>query len=121
MTPVNHMACQETGAIVPVPVNTHKMIRGLWSIAPVKKKNSIQKHFIHFQLQNIAPICLQVPSNLGKIIPVALKYLIYAMQNSPCDLAPVKQHVFLPMCSETRTSKCQMEIIFLAITHHLQS
>jgi hypothetical protein len=35
---------------------------------------------------------------LGKIIPVALKYLIYAMQNSPCgtpqahrsDLAPVK-------------------------------
>jgi hypothetical protein len=37
-------------------------------------------------------------SNLGKIIPVALKYLIYAIQNSPCgtpqaygsDLAPVK-------------------------------
>jgi hypothetical protein len=38
---------------------------------------------------------------LGKIIPVALKYLIYAMQNSPCgtlqahgsDLAPVKWSV----------------------------
>jgi hypothetical protein len=36
--------------------------------------------------------------NLGKIIPVAMKYLIYAMQNSPCetpqahgsDLAPMK-------------------------------
>jgi hypothetical protein len=36
--------------------------------------------------------------NLGKIIPVALKYIIYAMQNSPCgtpqahrsDLAPMK-------------------------------
>jgi hypothetical protein len=36
--------------------------------------------------------------NLGKIIPVPLKYLNYAMQNSPCgtpqahgsDLAPVK-------------------------------
>jgi hypothetical protein len=36
--------------------------------------------------------------DLGKIIPVALKYLIYAMPNSPCatpqahgsDLAPVK-------------------------------
>jgi hypothetical protein len=36
--------------------------------------------------------------NLGKIIPVALKYLIYAMQNGPCwtpqahgsDVAPMK-------------------------------
>jgi hypothetical protein len=32
-----HRACQETGAIVPAPVNACKMIRGAWSIAPVKK------------------------------------------------------------------------------------
>jgi hypothetical protein len=46
------------------------------------------------------PICLQIPSKVkaGKIIPVALKYLIFATQNSPCgtpqahgsDLAPMK-------------------------------
>jgi hypothetical protein len=42
---------------------------------------------------------IKCKGNLGKIIPFALKYLIYAMQNSPCgtppqahgsDLAPVK-------------------------------
>jgi hypothetical protein len=41
---------------------------------------------------------IKCKGNLGKIIPVALKYLIYAMPNSPCgtpqahgsDLAPVK-------------------------------
>jgi hypothetical protein len=53
------------------------------------KKNSL--HFIHFQLQNIAPICLQIPSNvkvtLGKSF-LALKHLIYAMQNSPCGNNP---------------------------------
>jgi hypothetical protein len=46
-----------------------------------KKKS----HFIHFQLQNNAPICPQITSKvkltLGKIIPVPLKYLIFAMQN----------------------------------------
>jgi hypothetical protein len=30
-------ACQETGSIVPTPINGRKMIRGAWSIAPVKK------------------------------------------------------------------------------------
>jgi hypothetical protein len=34
-----------------------------------------------------APICLQIPSKvrltLGKIIPVALKYILFTMQNSP--------------------------------------
>jgi hypothetical protein len=52
-------------------------------------------------LQNIAPIYLQIPSNvkatLGKSF-LALKYLIYTMQNNPCgtpqahgsDLAPIK-------------------------------
>jgi hypothetical protein len=38
-------------------------------------------HFIHFQLQNNAPHALKL---LGKIIPVPLKYLIFAMQNSSC-------------------------------------
>jgi hypothetical protein len=44
---------------------------------------------------------IKCKGNLGKIIPVALKYLIYAVENSPCgqcgtpqahgsDLAPVK-------------------------------
>jgi hypothetical protein len=41
---------------------------------------------------------IKCKGNLGKIIPVTLKYLIYAMQNSPCGtpqahgsgLAPVK-------------------------------
>jgi hypothetical protein len=41
---------------------------------------------------------IKCKGNLGKIIPVALKYLIYAMQNSPCgtpqahgnELDPVK-------------------------------
>jgi hypothetical protein len=54
-------------------------------------------------LQNIAPMCLQIPSNvkvtLGKsFLLLWMKYLIYAMQNSRCgtlqahgsDLAPVK-------------------------------
>jgi hypothetical protein len=49
------------------------------------KTNNLN-HFIHFQLQNNAPICLQIPSkllaNLGKITPDALKYLIFTMQNS---------------------------------------
>jgi hypothetical protein len=43
-------------------------------------------HFIHFQIQ--CPICPQITSKvklaLGKIIPVPLKYLIFAMQNSSC-------------------------------------
>jgi hypothetical protein len=46
---------QETGAIAPVPENACRKIWGVWSIA-----------------------------NLGKIIPVPLKYLIFAMQNSSC-------------------------------------
>jgi hypothetical protein len=58
---------------------------------------------MHFQFQNIAPYAFQFQSkgNLGKIIPVALKYLIFKIphfQNSPCgtpqahgsDLAPGK-------------------------------
>jgi hypothetical protein len=57
---------------LPGDVTAHKIIRGAWSIAPVKKRSRLN-HFIHFQLQNIAPICLQIPSNvkvtLGKIIP----------------------------------------------------
>jgi hypothetical protein len=81
---------------------------GVVNSARKKKKNVFKKntcsllnYFIHFRLQNIAPICLQIPSNvkvtLGKSL-IALKYLIYAMQNSPCgtplahgnDLTPVK-------------------------------
>jgi hypothetical protein len=52
-------------------------------------ESNLLNSFIHFQLQNNAPVCLQIPSkeklhrNLGKIIPVALKYLIFTMQNSP--------------------------------------
>jgi hypothetical protein len=75
--------------MAPAPVNTHKTHRRgvVNSAGKNKKKRSLPTHFIHFQLQNIAP-CLQIPSNiketLGKIIPVALKYLIFAMQNSPC-------------------------------------
>jgi hypothetical protein len=50
-------ACQETGVIAPAPVNAHKIIRGAWSIAPVKKinKKSLLSHFIHFQLQILPP------------------------------------------------------------------
>jgi hypothetical protein len=43
---------------------------------PVKKIYKKKSHFIHFQLKNNVPICL------GKITPVALKYLIFTMQNS---------------------------------------
>jgi hypothetical protein len=59
----------------------------VWSIVPVKNfnfKKTNLNHFIHFQLQNNAPICLQIPSKLkltlGKSLTVALKYLIFAMQ-----------------------------------------
>jgi hypothetical protein len=52
--------------------NQNEIIRGAWSIAPVKKESRLN-HFIHFQLQNIVPICLQIPSNVkvtfGTIIP----------------------------------------------------
>jgi hypothetical protein len=50
--------------------NAHKIICGAWSIAPVKKKcfnfffKLPPKPFIHIQLQNNAPICLQIPSKL---------------------------------------------------------
>jgi hypothetical protein len=47
-------ACQESGAIDPAPINARKMIRGAWSIAPVKKR-SLRSHFIHFQLQILQP------------------------------------------------------------------
>jgi hypothetical protein len=67
------------GMIAPAPVNARKIIRGAWSIAPVKKNlnfflNSLLNHFIHFQLQNLAPIYMPSNSskckgNLGKIIP----------------------------------------------------
>jgi hypothetical protein len=50
---------------------------------------------------------IKCKGSLGKIIPVALKYLIYAMQNSPCgtpqahgsDLAPVKYPTGVTDCS----------------------
>jgi hypothetical protein len=79
---------QETGAIAPAPENSRKFfLRGVVDRA---RKNFFfcfeNNHFIHFQLQNNAPICLQILSKvkltLGNIIPVALKYLIFTMQNS---------------------------------------
>jgi hypothetical protein len=81
--PANTAGPARRRAIATEPVNARKIIRGAWSIAPVKKRrylNSLLNHFIHFQLQNIAPsICLQIPSNvkvtLGKSL-LALKYLI---------------------------------------------
>jgi hypothetical protein len=72
--------CQEMGAIAPAPVNARKMIRG----APRDQKSL--SHFIHFQLQVLPHMpsnSIKCKGNLGKIIPVALKYLIYAMQYSP--------------------------------------
>jgi hypothetical protein len=44
-----------------------KMIR--WGVVNSARKKIIffkngLYHFIHFQLQNIAPICLQIPSNV---------------------------------------------------------
>jgi hypothetical protein len=71
------------------------------------KKNTFQKkNFLMASTILFTTNCkycpLQIPSNvkpkgnLGKIIPVVLKYLIYAMQNKivpvghPSDLAPVK-------------------------------
>jgi hypothetical protein len=50
-------------------------------------ENNLLSHFIHFQLQNNAPYALKLhlmKANLGQIIPVPLKYLIFAMQNSSC-------------------------------------
>jgi hypothetical protein len=49
--------------------------------------DSLLNHFIHFQLQILPHMpsnSIKCKGNLWKIIPVALKYLIYAMQNSPC-------------------------------------
>jgi hypothetical protein len=86
-----HSGCQETGA----GASAHKRSEGPGHQSPLNifvVENSLLhflNHFIHFQLQNTcnAPTCLQIPSkvtaNLGKIIPVTLKYLIFAMQNSP--------------------------------------
>jgi hypothetical protein len=75
--------------------------RGVVNSAQKKrKKKSLLNPFIHFQLQNNALICLpsKIKVYLAKIIPVALKYQIFAMQNSPrgtphrsdFQIAPVK-------------------------------
>jgi hypothetical protein len=65
----NFSESQETGAIAPAPENARKKIWAAWSIAPVKKKKKIffvenNNHFIHFQLQNNAPICPQITTKV---------------------------------------------------------
>jgi hypothetical protein len=82
----NIRACQETGAIMPAPVNAHKIIRGAWSISPVKKKKPAKP----FYSLPIAKYCPHMPSDSIKCTGnpwgksfLALKFLIYDMQNSP--------------------------------------
>jgi hypothetical protein len=47
------------GEIAPAPENACKKIWGEWAITPIKKmfvQNNLLNDFIHFQLQNNAPI-----------------------------------------------------------------
>jgi hypothetical protein len=44
------------GAIAPAPENAHK-IKYLWGVVDRARKHNFLSHFIHFQLQNNAPIC----------------------------------------------------------------
>jgi hypothetical protein len=57
--------------------------RGPWGVVNGARKKKGLSHFI-FQLQILPHMpsnSIKCKGNLGKIIPVALKYLIYAMQN----------------------------------------
>jgi hypothetical protein len=66
-------------------------------------ENIVLNHFIHFQLQNNAPICLQIPKgNLGKImlfssccseIPDATFLFFYFFPSSqPWEMCPTPRY-----------------------------
>jgi hypothetical protein len=69
---------------------------------------------------------IKCKGNLGKIIPVALKYLIYDMQNSPCgtpqahgsDLAPVKYPTGVTDCSRKYFSWHALPLIYSTTKTH---